>query len=96
MAIEFVEDVVSTMKVEVYLNSNGYVLEEGESVSGKKNVTFSGFASSISANEAVNDEDSPTLHNGVSALMWLFTGYDEGNFNKYVTRVKKEEIEEDE
>ena len=95
MAKEFVENLTSTMKVEVYLNSQGFIVESGESVSGTKNVTFSGFSSSISAAEAINDVGSPALHNGVSSLMWLLTGNDDGNFNENVIMIKKEEIEDE-
>ena len=93
MAKEFVEDVVSTMKVEVYLNSSGNICQEGESVAGSKKITFGGFASSITADEAINTENSPALHNGVAGLMWLLSGTDE-NFNENITRTVLEEIDD--
>ena len=40
MAKEFVEDLVSTMKVEVYLNRDGNILQEGETVAGSKKISF--------------------------------------------------------
>ena len=38
MAKEFVENLVSTMKVEVYLNRDGNILQPGETVGGSKNL----------------------------------------------------------
>ena len=93
MAKEFVEDLVSTMKVEVYLNRDGNILQEGEIVAGSKKISFGGFASSITADEAINTENSPALHNGVAGLMWLLSGTDE-NFDTNVTRTLTEEIDD--
>ena len=93
MAKEFVEDLVSTMKVEVYLNRDGNILQPGETVAGSKKISFGGFASSITADEAINTENSPALHNGVAGLMWLLSGTDE-NFNTNVTRTLTEEIDD--
>jgi len=93
MAKEFVGDLVSTMKVEVYLNRDGNILQEGETVAGSKKVSFGGFASSITADEAINTENSPALHNGVAGLMWLLSGTDQ-NFNENVTRTLTEEIDD--
>ena len=93
MAKEFVEDLVSTMKVEVYLNRDGNILQPGETVAGSKKISFGGFASSITADEAINTENSPALHNGVAGLMWLLSGTDE-NFDTNVTRTLTEEIDD--
>ena len=94
MAKEFVEDVVSSVRVEVYTNAQGNILQPGEEKVGTKKVTFGGFASSITADEAINTENSNALHNGVAGLMWLFSGYDEGNFNENITRTVTEEIDD--
>ena len=91
---EYAEDVISTMKVSVNKNRDGNIQQEGEMVAGVENFTFKGFASSISASETVNDEDSPALHNGVSGLVWLFSGYDEGNFDENFTKISTEVMED--
>ena len=90
---EYAEDVISTMKVGVYKNSSGNILQEGETAAGQENFTFKGFASSISAAETVNDEDSPALHNGVAGLVWLFSGTDENFDPTTVVKTTKEAIE---
>ena len=90
---EYAEDVISTMKVSVNKNCDGNICQEGETVAGQENFTFKGFASSISAAETVNDEDSPALHNGVSGLVWLFSGTDENFDPTTVVKTTKEAIE---
>lgn len=90
---EYVEDVISTIKVSVYKNKDGNILQKNEEIAGQENFTFKGFASSITAAETVNDTNSPALHNGVAGLVWLFSGIDE-NFNPLsVVKTSKEAIE---
>lgn len=89
----FSEDYTCTMKVDVNLNRDGNIQQEGEAVAGQENFTFKGFASSISAAETVNDEDSPALHNGVAGLVWLFSGTDENLDPLSVVKTTKEAIE---
>ena len=90
---EYAEDVISTMKVSVNKNRDGNIQQEGEVITGVENFTFKGFASSISAAKTVNDEDSPALHNGVSGLVWLFSGTDENFDPTSVIKTTKESIE---
>ena len=90
---EYAENVISTMKVKVDKNRDGNIAEEGDIVAGSKKISFGGFASSITADEAINTENSPALHNGVAGLMWLLSGTDE-NFNTNVTRTLTEEIDD--
>ena len=90
---EYAEDVISTMKVSVNKNRDGNIQQEGEVIAGVENFTFKGFASSISASETVNDKDSPALHNGVSGLVWLFSGTDENFDPTSVIKTTKEAIE---
>ena len=91
---EYAEDVISTMKVSVNKNRDGNILQDGETVAGQKTFTFGGFASSITASETVNDEGSTALHNGISGLMWLFTGSDENNFDPLmIKKISTEEID---
>ena len=71
-------------------NRDGNVAQPGETVAGKKTVTFSGIKSDITIDEAINTEDSTALHNGVAGLMWLLSGTDE-NFDEL--SVKKTTIE---
>lgn len=90
---EFIKSPISSIKVGVYLDSNGYILKEGETPAGQKSITFHGFASSMPADEAINNENGSALHNGISGLMWLFSGYDEGNFNENFIKITLEEME---
>lgn len=91
---EYSQDYTCTMKVGVYLNRDGNILQPGETIAGQKTLTFSGFASSITAAETLNDDDSPALHNGIAGLMWLFTGSDDGNFDPLtIKKVSTEEID---
>lgn len=91
---EFVENPTCKVKVNVYLNKDGNILEPGETAVSQKTVTFSGIASSIPANEIINTENSSALHNGIAGLMWLFTGSDEGNFDTNVQKITTEIVEE--
>ena len=92
---DFAENPTCTMKVKVYTNSQGNIVQEDETITGEKTVIFKGFASSISANEVINTESSTALHNGVSGLMWLFTGNDEGNFDENFEKHSIEVLEDD-
>jgi len=94
MSKAFVGEDVCTIKVGVYLNRDGNILQQGETVAGQKNFTFKGFASDITEDEIINTENSSALHNGVSALMWLFSGYDEGNFDENITKISTEVLED--
>ena len=78
-----------SIKFDVMLNKDGNIAQEGEAIAGKKSVTFSGFKSDITIDEAINTENSTALHNGVAGLMWLLSGTDE-NFD---TNVEKHSIE---
>lgn len=92
---DFAEDVISTMKVSVNKNRDGNIQQEGEAVAGQENFTFKGFASSVSASEVVNNDDSPALHNGVAGLVWLFSGTDENFDPLTVQKTTKEAIEDE-
>lgn len=89
----FSEDYTCTMKVDVNLNRDGNIQQEGEIVGGKKTLTFSGVISTVTAAETVNDEGSPALHNGISGLMWLFTGRDDNFDPLTIKKISKEEID---
>lgn len=81
MAKDFVTNPTCSMKVDVYLNKDGNIIQPGETVAGKKTVTFSGIKSDVTIDDAINTENSSALHNGIAGLMWLFTGSDE-NFDE--------------
>ena len=83
------------MKVDVMLNRDGNILQPGETVAGKKTVTFSGIKSDVTIDDAINTENSTALHNGIAGLMWLFTGSDEGNFDELSIRKTTTEIVEE-
>ena len=89
----FSEDYTCTMKVDVNLNRDGNIQQEGEMVAGKKTFTFSGVISTVTAAETVNDEGSPALHNGISGLIWLFTGRDDNFDPLTIKKISKEEID---
>lgn len=91
---ELLKDPICKVKVNAYLNRDGNMLQPGETIAGQKTLTFSGFASSITADELINTENSSALHNGVAGLMWLFSGYDEGNFDTMVQKITTEVLEE--
>ena len=82
-----------SFKFGIYMNRDGNILQGDETPALQKNFTFGGFVSSITAEEAINDEDSPALHNGVSGLIWLFSGQDD-NFNPLIKRTLIEEVDD--
>lgn len=90
---EFSEDYTCTMKVDVNLNRDGNIQQEGEMAAGKKTLTFSGVISTVTAAETVNDDDSPALHNGISGLIWLFTGRDDNFDPLTIKKISKAEID---
>ena len=92
---EYAEDVISTMKVSVNKNRDGNIQQEGEEKFGEESFTFKGFASSLTAAETVNDENSPALHNGIAGLVWLFSGTDENFDPTTVIKTTKEAIEDE-
>lgn len=96
MAKDFVTNPTCSMKVDVYLNKDGNLLQPGEEIAGKKTVTFSGIKSDATIDETINTEKSEALHNGIAGLMWLFTGSDEGNFDELSIRKTTVEFVEDE
>lgn len=96
MAKDFVTDPTCCLKVDVMLNRDGNLIQPGETVAGKKSVTFSGFKSDIAIDETINTENSSALHNGVAGLMWLFSGTDEGNFDELSIKKTTTEIVEEE
>ena len=81
---EYADNYTCSVKFSVPINLDGNIYKEGETVAGQKIFTFSGFTSTITAAETVNDADDTSedkaLHNGVSGLVWLFTGRDD-NFD---------------
>jgi len=93
MAKDFSLNPTCSMKFDVFLNRDGNICQEGETVSGKKTLTFSGFDSNISADELINTENSSALHNGVAGLMWLLSGTDE-NFDTMVQKITTEVVDE--
>lgn len=94
MSKEFVIDDTCKISVNVYLNREGNIcLGEDEPVS-QKTIAFTGVTSTITAEEAVNTENSPAIYNGVSALMWLFSGQDSGNFDPNFKKTSVEVMED--
>ena len=89
----FSEDYTCTMKVDVNLNRDGNIQQEGEIVAGKKTLTFSGVISTVTAAETVNDEGSPAVHNGISGLIWLFTGRDDNFDPLTIKKISREEMD---
>lgn len=92
---DLVKNPTSKVKVNVFLNRDGNIVQEGETIAGQKTFTFSGIASSVTADDLINTENSPAIHNGVAGLMWLFTGSDEGNFDTMVEKITSEVVEDD-
>lgn len=88
-----VDDYVCTLKFKIDLNSDGNILQEGESVASTKNLTFENISSTITASEIVNDDDSSAIHNGVSGLMWLFSGKDDNFDPLTVRKITRSEID---
>ena len=95
MAKDFSTNPTCSIKFDVMLNRDGYVAQPGETVAGKKTVTFSGIKSDITIDEAINTEDSTALHNGVAGLMWLLSGTDENFDELSVKKTTTEVVEED-
>ena len=96
MAKDFALNQTCNLKFDVFKNRDGNIAQPGETVAGEKSVTFGGFKSDITIDEAINTEDSTALHNGVAGLMWLFTGSAEGNFDELsVKKTTVEVVEED-
>ena len=91
MAKDFNLNPTCSMKVDVFTNSDGNIVQEDDSVVGKKTVTFSGIKSDITVDEAINTENSTAIHNGVAGLMWMFTGNDD-NFDELSVRKNTTEI----
>ena len=88
MSKGYIRNETCSFKVGIYQNRDGNILQNGETIAGQKNFTFGGFASSITAAEAVN-----ALHNGVAGLIWLLSGSDE-NFDTNITRTVTEEVDD--
>ena len=93
MAKGYFRNETCSFKVGIFMNRDGNICQEGETPTAQKNFTFGGFASSITADELINTENSPAVHNGVSALMWLFSGRDD-NFDENISRTLIEEVED--
>ena len=91
MAKDFNLNPTCSMKVDVFTNIDGNIVQEDDSVVGKKTVTFSGIKSDITVDEAINTENSTAIHNGVAGLMWMFTGTDD-NFDELSVRKNTTEI----
>ena len=91
---ELLKNPTCKVKVNVYLNRDGNILQPGETIAGQKTVTFSGFDSNITVDELINTENSSALHNGVAGLMWLLSGTDE-NFDTMVEKITSEIVEDD-
>ena len=81
---DYSQDYTCKLKFNVMINSAGNICQEGETPVAQKSFTFGGFTSTITAAETVNDPDDEredkALHNGISGLMWLFSGCD-NNFD---------------
>ena len=93
MSKEYIAKETCSFKVGIFTDRDGNIVQNAEEGVSEKKFTFGGFASSITAAEAINDEDSPAIHNGVAGLIWLLSGSDE-NFNTMVTRNLTEEIDD--
>ena len=90
---ELVKNPTSKVKVNVYLNRDGNFLQPGETIAGQKTWTLKGFSSDITADEAINTENSSAIHNGVAGLMWLLSGTDE-NFDTMVQKITTEVVDD--
>ena len=90
---EYVSEETCAFKVKIFTNRDGNICQEGDTPTGEKSYTFGGFASTIPATEALNDENSTAIHNGVAGLIWLLSGYD-GNFDTNIKRTLIEEVED--
>ena len=94
MAKDFSLNPTCSMKFDVMLNRDGNIVQPGETVAGKKSVTFGGFKSDITIDETINTEDSTAIHNGMAGLMWLLSGSDE-NFDELSVKKTSVEVVED-
>ena len=90
---DLVKNHTCKFKVNVFNNRNENILQDGETIAGQKNFTFSDFDSNIFADELINTENSPALHNCVTVLVWLLSGSDE-NFDMMVEKITSEVVEE--
>ena len=95
MAKDFAMNPTCNFKVNVYLNRDGNICQEGETPVAQKTFTFSGIKSDVTIEEAVNTEDSEALHNGIAGLIWLLSGTDENFDELSVRKTTVEIIEED-
>ena len=95
MAKDFSLNPTCSMKFDVYLNRDGNIAQEGETVAGKKTVTFSGIKSDATIDETINTENSEALHNGIAGLMWLLSGTDENFDELSIKKTSVELVEED-
>lgn len=95
MAKDFVTNPTCSLKFDVFTNSQGNILQDVDTVAGKKTFTFSGIKSDISIDETINTENSTALHNGAAGLMWLFTGDDENFDELSIKKTTTEIVEED-
>jgi len=95
MAKDFATNPTCSLKFDVFLNRDGNIAQPGETVAGKKSVTFSGIKSDITIDEAINTENSSAFHNGVAGLMWLLSGTDENFDELSVRKTTVEIVEED-
>ncbi|MBR6013726.1 MAG: hypothetical protein IK062_08100 [Selenomonadaceae bacterium] len=96
MSKDFATNPTCSIKVDVYTNSQGNIIQPGETVAGKKTFTFSGIKSDVTIDETINTENSTALHNGIAGFMWLFCGTDERNFDELsIKKTTTEVIEED-
>ena len=92
---ELVKNPTCKVKVNVYLNRDGNILQPGETIAGQKTFTFSGFDSNITVDELINTENSSAIHNGVAGLMWLLSGSDENFDELSIKKTTTEVVEED-
>ncbi len=94
---DYVGDYTCKMKFNVMLNSDGNILQEGETPASQKIFTISGVNSTVTAAETVNDDDDEredkALHNGISGLMWLFSGQDNNFDTLSVKKISTEMID---
>ena len=90
---DLVKSPTCKVKFDVFLNRDGNICQEGETVAGQKTFTFSGFDSNIPVDELINTENSSALHNGVAGLMWMLSGTDE-NFDTMVQKITTEVVDE--
>ena len=94
---DYVSNYVCTIKFNAYLNRDGNIVQGDETPVGQKNITINGVNSTVTAEETVNDEDDEreekALHNGVSGLMWLFSGQDDNFDTLSVKKISTEMID---